>query len=92
MTLDPEEVELTWPAFSHLDVADHEADLTVQHVGEPLGERIVIASRALDGGSRPVRHHQQVEVWQANAAGRYAHLHDQHSATLDPNFTGVNAP
>jgi len=88
VTVEPEAVELTSPAFSHLDVTDHEADLTVQHVGEPLGERIVIAGRVLDGEGRPVRH-QLVEVWQANAAGRYAHLQDRHRAPLDPNFTGV---
>ena len=42
----------------------------------------------LDGDGRPVRH-QLVEIWQANAAGRYIHQRDQHPAPLDPNFTGV---
>jgi protocatechuate 3,4-dioxygenase beta subunit len=85
---DPEEIELTSPAFGHTDVASSESDLTVQHAGEPLGERIVVTGRVLDGDGRPVRR-QLVEVWQANAAGRYAHKQDQHPAPLDPHFTGV---
>ena len=56
--------------------------------GEPLGERIVVAGRILDGDGRPVPR-ALVEVWQANAAGRYAHDADRHPAPLDPNFTGV---
>ena len=63
-------------------------DLTIQHAGEPLGERIIVTGRVLDGDGRPVRH-QLVEIWQANAAGRYIHKRDQHPAPLDPNFTGV---
>jgi protocatechuate 3,4-dioxygenase beta subunit len=65
-----------------------EADLTIQAGGEPIGERIVVAGRVLDGDGRPVRN-QLVEVWQANAAGRYVHKRDQHPAPLDPHFTGV---
>lgn len=86
--LDPEEVERTSPAFGHTDVNPLESDLTIQHSGEPLGERITVFGRVLDGDGRPVRH-QLVEVWQANAAGRYVHKRDQHPAPLDPNFTGV---
>src|SRR5665811_752846 len=85
---DPETIELVSPAFGHRDVDGVESDLTIQHSGEPLGERIVVTGRVLDGDGRPVRH-QLVEVWQANAAGRYAHKRDQHPAPLDPNFTGV---
>lgn len=85
---DPEEIELVSPAFGHTDVAPEEADLTIQHTGEPIGERIVIEGRVLDGGGRPVRN-QLVELWQANASGRYVHKRDQHPAPLDPNFTGV---
>jgi len=85
---DPEEIELVSPAFGHTDVSPEEADLTIQHVGEPLGERIVITGRVLDGDGRPVRN-QLVEIWQANASGRYLHKRDQHPAPLDPNFTGV---
>ena len=85
---DPEDIELHSPAFGHRDVSPLEADLTIQHGGEPIGERIVVAGRLLDSDGRPVRH-QLVEVWQANAAGRYIHKRDQHPAPIDPNFTGV---
>ena len=85
---DPEEIELVSPAFGHSDVAPEESDLTIQHSGEPLGERIIVAGRVLDGEGRPVRG-QLIEVWQANASGRYVHKRDQHPAPLDPNFTGV---
>lgn len=63
-------------------------DLTREHAGEPLGERIVVSGRITDGAGRPVCG-QIVEIWQANAAGRYAHPIDQHGAPLDPNFTGA---
>jgi protocatechuate 3,4-dioxygenase beta subunit len=65
---------------------DH--DLTRQHAGEPLGERIILGGRVLDGEGRPVPG-TLVEIWQANAAGRYADPGDQHPAPLDPNFTGA---
>ncbi len=85
---DPEGVELWAPCFGHADVAASEADLTIQHAGEPLGERIVVTGRVTDGEGRPVRR-QLVEIWQANAAGRYWHQRDQHPAPNDPNFTGA---
>ncbi|MEU5546564.1 protocatechuate 3,4-dioxygenase subunit beta [Streptomyces sioyaensis] len=85
---DPEAVELSGPAFGVTDVTDLDADLTRQHAGEPLGERITVSGRILDRTGRPVRR-QLVEIWQANASGRYAHQRDQHPAPLDPNFTGV---
>ncbi|MGW6175090.1 protocatechuate 3,4-dioxygenase subunit beta [Arthrobacter sp. NPDC055138] len=85
---DPETIELWSPAFGERDVHILESDLTIQHNGEPLGERIVVQGRVLDGDGRPVRN-QLVEVWQANAAGRYVHKRDQHPAPIDPNFTGV---
>jgi len=85
---DPEAVELTGPVFGTRDVAPFDADLTRQHVGEPLGERITVEGRVLDRDGRPVRG-QLVEIWQANASGRYAHQRDDHPAPLDPNFTGV---
>ena len=86
--VDPETIELASPTFGHRDVAAVESDLTIQHAGEPLGERMVVAGRVLDGEGRPVAH-QLVEVWQANSAGRYIHQRDQHPAPLDPNFTGA---
>lgn len=85
---DPETIELWSPAFGHQDVHALESDLTVQHNGEPLGERIIVRGRVLDGSGRPVRN-QLVEVWQANSSGRYIHKRDQHPAPVDPNFTGV---
>lgn len=85
---DPEAVELTGPVFGVTDVTDLDADLTRQHQGEPLGERITVTGRVLDRSGRPIRG-QLVEIWQANASGRYAHQRDQHPAPLDPNFTGV---
>jgi len=85
---DPEGIELVAPVFGHRDVDPLEADLTIQRGGEPVGERIRIAGRVLDGDGRPVRG-QLVEIWQANAAGRYIHKRDQHPAPLDPHFTGV---
>ena len=85
---DPEGVELWAPCFGARDVAALESDLTIQHGGEPIGERIVVTGRVVDGDGRPVRR-QLVEIWQANAGGRYVHKRDQHPAPLDPNFTGV---
>lgn len=85
---DPEGVELWTPCFSERDVNPIEADLTVQHSGEPVGERVVVTGRVIDGDSRPVRR-QLVEIWQANAGGRYVHKRDQHPSAIDPNFTGV---
>jgi protocatechuate 3,4-dioxygenase beta subunit len=85
---DPEAVELFGPVFGVSDVTALDNDLTRQHTGEPLGERITVTGRVLDRAGRPVRG-QLVEVWQANASGRYAHQRDQHPAPLDPNFSGV---
>jgi protocatechuate 3,4-dioxygenase beta subunit len=80
--------EITGPVYGHgrVDPLDH--DLTRQHEGEPLGERIIVTGRVLDGDGRPVRN-SLVEIWQANAAGRYVHAGDRHPAPLDPNFTGA---
>jgi protocatechuate 3,4-dioxygenase, beta subunit len=80
--------ELTGPLLGEDRVGALDHDLTRQHAGEPLGERIIVHGRVLDGDGRPVPH-TLIEVWQANAAGRYAHGGDQHPAPLDPNFTGV---
>jgi protocatechuate 3,4-dioxygenase beta subunit len=79
--------ETTGPIFGRGDVDPRDADLTRQHAGEPLGERISVSGRVLDAGGRPVPG-TLVEVWQANAAGRYRHQNDEHAAPLDPNFTG----
>jgi protocatechuate 3,4-dioxygenase beta subunit len=84
----PSMTEITGPLFGHNAVRADEADLTKQHKGEPLGERIIVAGRVLDEDGRPVPD-TLIEVWQANAAGRYPHVVDQHPAPLDPNFTGA---
>lgn len=64
------------------------ADLTAQHPGRPQGQRIIVSGRVLDEARRPVRD-TVVEIWQANAAGRYVHAKDDWDAPLDPNFTGA---
>lgn len=86
--VDPETIELWSPAYGQRDVAAIESDLTLQHTGEPLGERITVTGRLLDSWGRPQRN-QLIEIWQANSAGRYIHQRDQHPAPLDPNFTGA---
>ena len=79
--------ETTGPTFSAADISQAACDLTKQSAGAPLGERIVVSGRVLDEDARPVRN-TLIEVWQANAAGRYLHKNDQHDAPLDPNFIG----
>jgi protocatechuate 3,4-dioxygenase, beta subunit len=80
--------EVTGPVYGHNAISEADRDLTRQHAGEPLGERIIVSGRVLDDDCRPVPH-TLVEVWQANAAGRYSHQKDDHHAPLDPNFTGA---
>jgi protocatechuate 3,4-dioxygenase beta subunit len=80
--------EVTGPVYGQDRVGELDHDLTRQHAGEPLGERIIVSGRALDGDGRPVRD-SLIEIWQANAAGRYVHQVDRHPAPLDPNFTGA---
>jgi protocatechuate 3,4-dioxygenase beta subunit len=80
--------EVTGPVYGHERVGELDHDLTSQHEGEPLGERIILHGRVLDGDRRPVRN-TLVELWQANASGRYRHAVDRHPAPLDPNFTGA---
>ena len=79
--------EITGPQFGMADIAPEISDLTHQHKGEPIGERILVTGRVLDEDERPAPR-TLVEIWQANAAGRYLHASDQHNAPLDPNFTG----
>ena len=79
--------ELTGPVFGYDDLKPADHDLTKQHAGEPIGERIVVSGRVLDENGRAVPH-TLVEIWQANSAGRYPHRIDQHDAPTDPNFTG----
>jgi protocatechuate 3,4-dioxygenase beta subunit len=76
--------EVTGPVFGYDTVEAGDADLTQQ---KPIGERIIVSGRVLDENGRPVPH-TLIEIWQANAAGRYMHKGDLHDAPLDPNFTG----
>ena len=80
--------ELTGPQFGEGDVRAADADLTVHSDGEPIGERIIVRGRVTDRDGRPIRR-SLIELWQANAAGRYIHTIDQHPAPLDPHFTGA---
>ncbi len=80
--------EITGPAYPYGRVQATDNDLTRQHAGEPLGERIIVEGRVLDEDGGPIPK-TLVEVWQANAAGRYAHRVDGHAAPLDPNFSGA---
>lgn len=80
--------ERTGPVLGQGAVGALDHDLTRQHAGAPIGHRIVVEGRVLDGDGRPVPH-ALIEVWQANAAGRYRHAVDQWNAPLDPNFTGA---
>jgi protocatechuate 3,4-dioxygenase beta subunit len=80
--------EVTGPLLGAERVTAADADLTTRHAGEPLGERMILTGRVLDSGGRPVPD-ALVEIWQANASGRYAHRVDDHPAPLDPNFDGA---
>ena len=80
--------EITGPVFGHGDLKATDNDLTRQHRGDPIGERIIVSGRVLDENGRPVPN-ALVEVWQANAAGRYPHKADRHNAPVDPNFSGA---
>ena len=80
--------EITGPLYGHEKISETDNDLTRQHAGEPLGERIIVTGRVMDDNGRPVPN-ALIEIWQANASGRYHHKGDQHPAPLDPNFTGA---
>lgn len=80
--------ELTGPVYGHESVLVNDSDLTRQHAGDPLGERIIVTGRVTDEDGRPVPN-TLIEIWQANAAGRYIHVRDQHPAPIDPNFSGA---
>lgn len=82
--------ELTGPVYGRESLGPLDADLTRNGAkdGEPLGERIIVAGRVLDEEGRPLPE-TLIEIWQANAAGRYIHKVDQHAAPLDPNFFGA---
>jgi protocatechuate 3,4-dioxygenase beta subunit len=80
--------ELTGTVYGHETVREHHHDLTIQGKRESLGERIIVHGHVLDEDGRGVAN-TLVELWQANACGRYVHVVDQHPTPLDPNFTGA---
>jgi protocatechuate 3,4-dioxygenase beta subunit len=80
--------EITGPVLGSERVRPGDNDLTTQHRGEAIGQRIIVRGRVLDGDGRAVPD-ALVEIWQANAGGRYRHVVDQWAAPLDPNFTGL---
>lgn len=82
--------ELTGPVYGQDAIQPLDNDLTRNAVknGEPIGERIIVTGRVLDQNNRPVPN-ALIELWQANACGRYIHKVDQHDAPLDPNFIGA---
>jgi protocatechuate 3,4-dioxygenase beta subunit len=82
--------EFTGPLFGEDKIKPLDSDLTRNSVinGEPLGERIIVTGRVLDDAGRPVEN-ALIEIWQANAAGRYRHRNEIHDAPLDPNFIGL---
>lgn len=79
--------EITGPAFGGAFVKQGDNDLTRIASADAIGERIIVSGRVLDENGRPVPD-ALIEIWQANAAGRYLHKRDQHDAPLDPNFSG----
>jgi protocatechuate 3,4-dioxygenase beta subunit len=82
--------EMTGPRFGHGDIDPGDNDLLTNYArpGEgPIGERIILHGRVLDENARPVPG-TLVEIWQANAGGRYRHRKDTYFAPIDPNFGG----
>jgi protocatechuate 3,4-dioxygenase beta subunit len=80
--------EVTGPNFADGWGGANQVDLTRQHKGAPLGERMILAGSVRDQDGKPVAN-TLVELWQCNSSGRYTHARDQHDAPLDPNFTGA---
>ncbi|WP_433755250.1 protocatechuate 3,4-dioxygenase subunit beta [Nocardia sp. CA-135398] len=80
--------EVTGPVLGAGRIGTKDNDLTAQHRGEPVGQRIIVHGRLLDGDGKPIRN-SLVEIWQANAGGRYRHDRDRWDSPLDPNFDGV---
>ncbi|MGW4399136.1 protocatechuate 3,4-dioxygenase subunit beta [Amycolatopsis nivea] len=80
--------EVTGPLLGPGRLGEFDNDLTRQHEGEPQGQRIIVTGRLLDGDGRPIRN-SLVEIWQANAGGRYRHTGDRWPSPLDPNFDGL---
>jgi protocatechuate 3,4-dioxygenase, beta subunit len=80
--------EITGPQLRSERVRENDNDLLAQHEGEPIGERITVSGHVYDTEGKALRE-TLVEIWQANAAGRYLHRWDRWPAPLDPNFSGA---
>jgi protocatechuate 3,4-dioxygenase beta subunit len=80
--------EITGPRFGREIIRPGDIDMSRFAGGEAIGERIIVGGRILDEDGRPIPD-TVIEIWQCNAAGRYAHPNDQHDAPLDPHFSGV---
>jgi len=80
--------ELTGPVLGDVPLAPEDNDLTRRYDGAPQGQRILVHGRLLDGDGRPVPR-SLIEIWQANAGGRYRHAADRWPSPLDPHFDGV---
>ncbi|MEK0084627.1 protocatechuate 3,4-dioxygenase subunit beta [Benzoatithermus flavus] len=81
--------EITGPVFGHemLHPLDNDLLANGRVDQDPIGERIIVHGRVLDENARPVPG-ALIEIWQANAGGRYRHVNDDYVAALDPNFIG----
>ena len=80
--------EVTNPVYGVRTVNSIENDLTKQHEGEPQGQRIIVFGKVVDSNNQPIKN-SLIEIWQANAGGRYRHVIDNWDSPLDPNFSGV---
>jgi len=81
-------VDASAPVYGWGTPAPTDNDLLSQHAGVPIGQQIVVRGRVTDSWGRPARG-MLVEIWQANAAGKYVHDNDPTHMPLDPNFTGA---
>jgi protocatechuate 3,4-dioxygenase beta subunit len=88
LELPPGALDVPGPLVPKGFVRDGDNDLTVHGKSAPLGEKMILVGRLLDADGRPIRD-SLVEIWQANASGRYHHPGDTHDAPLDPNFHGI---
>ncbi len=81
--------ETTGPVFGHhrLGPLDHDLITNFAKTGEAIGQRLLVYGRVLDENGRGLPG-VLVEVWQANAGGRYRHHKEGYRAALDPNFGG----
>ena len=89
LSLDQTPSELNGPTFAPSDIGQLDSDLIQNYAkdGPPIGERVLLYGKVIDENARPLPY-TLVEIWQANASGRYRHVKDGYLAALDPNFGG----